>query len=197
MKAEAGVRFVHARNPSEFLIGESVTRSTGRIHGAKTIGAPVDSYYEYLLKYWILGGKVDDHWKDRWVGSVDAALEKLKVSSKNGKYTLVGELPNARARQAEPVVGHLSCFYPGNVALGVMSGAVKGEKGDEYLQFAEDMMETCYQLYAQSRTGLGADTGWVDLEEEEFHLENERYFQRPEVVESLFYLWRYVAHPAE
>ena len=52
LKAEAGPRFMHARNDRAYLVGESVSRTTGRVKGKLTIGAPADSYYEYLLKYW-------------------------------------------------------------------------------------------------------------------------------------------------
>lgn len=188
LKAESGIRFLHAKHTDHALLGTSIHRSTGEIRDSTmTVGAPTDSYYEYLIKYWILGNKRDDHWRQRWIFTVDTALESLKVTSKNGLYTWVGE---KRGHTIQPVVTHLGCFYPGNVALGVLSGAVTGDKAKEYLQFAEDMMYTCFQLYNQTATGLGADGIRIDLETEQASGLNRPYLQRPEVVESLFYLWR-------
>ena len=184
LKAEAGVRFLHARN-ARYLVGESVTRSTGKSHGRSTVGAPADSYYEYLLKYWILGGKTDDHWRERWVNSVDEALRDLKLEA--GEYKLVGD---RQGKDTLPRVSHLGCFFPGNVALGVISGAVQGDKAEEYLDFAEGMMMTCERLYSSTATGLGADSAVMNMDTGELHLQSNFYFQRPEVVESLFYLWR-------
>lgn len=186
-KAEKGLRFIHEVHPDEFLIGESVDRESGAIHGKLTTGAPADSYYEYLLKYWILGGKQDDYWRWRWVGSVDQALDELgaRVATSSGEFVFVGS--RARNGQVELGVSHLGCFYPGNVALGVMSGAVEGIKAQEYLEFAEGMMNSCLQLY-NTTTGLGAED--VKFRNGEVKHTGKRYLQRPEVVESLFYLWR-------
>jgi mannosyl-oligosaccharide alpha-1,2-mannosidase len=189
MKAEAGVRFAHARNNDTYLLGEGLSRSTGEMFGRITMGAPADSYYEYLLKYWILGGKTDDHWRERWVNCMDSALRELRLTTANGRYSLLGE-KRVFNSEASPVFGHLTCFLPGNIALGVMSGAVVGEKAEKYLEFSKDMMKTCYQLYNQSATGLGADSGKLNLDTEEVTLSGVRYMQRPEVVESLFYMWR-------
>ena len=42
-----------------------------------------------------------------------------------------GALEGGRAAQE-----HLACFFPGNMALGVWTGAVSGPKADRYLQVA-------------------------------------------------------------
>lgn len=187
--AEDGLRFLHARYAMQPLLGTTVTRRDGKIADARrTIGAPVDSYFEYLLKYWILGGKVDNHWRDRWVNATDAALSELLVRSKSGSIVFTGEV-NPGGHPSNKLT-HLGCFYPGNVALGVISGAVTGEKAQKYLEFAESMGKACFQLYNATATGLGADQAVVNLETGEVTPTEMKYFQRPEVVESLFYLWR-------
>lgn len=187
LKAEAGPRFLHARNGQSYLVGESVARATGRIRGKSTIATSVDSYYEYLLKYWILTGKTDDHWRDRWVNSVDEALRDLVLEV--GEYKFVGTR-RKNSKLISPEVTHLGCYYPGNVALGVLSGAVTGEKADEYLGFATGMMATCMELYSSTETGLGADSGAMNNATGKLSVNSGQYFQRPEVVESLFYMWR-------
>ena len=143
-----------------------------------------------LYTYKILAsGLQDDHWRDRWVNSTDLALKELQVRPKNRSFSFAGTA-NGFNGNISPVVTHLGCFYPGNVALGVISGAVTGMKATEYLNFAENMMEACYQLYNATATGLGADQLYINLETGEIQDKNRPYLQRPEVVESLFYLWR-------
>ncbi len=187
LKAEMGLRFIHVKNPDQFILGETVSRRTGQTNGKLTTGAGADSYYEYLLKYWILTGKMDDHWRDRWVNSVDEALEHLlvEVATRDGDFAFIGE--GTRNERPSETVSHLGCFYPGSVALGVMSGAVMGEKAQRYLGFAEDMMDACLQLY-NTATGLGAES--ASFHGGQLQHTGRRYLQRPEVAESLFYLWR-------
>lgn len=172
------------------LLGTTIDRLSGRVADDRlTIAAPVDSYYEYLLKYWILRGKKDDHWRDRWVNSTDTALTALLMRPEGVEWAFVGEIP-FKMGAPDPVLTHLGCFYPGNVALGIISGAVSGDKAGSYLWFAESMMHACYQLYNITKTGLGADNARVDMTTGEVSVTGGSYLQRPEVVESLFYLWR-------
>lgn len=188
--AEDSMRFIHAKYPLQPLLGTTIERHTGRISDEQlTIAAPVDSYFEYLLKYWILGGKTDDHWRDRWINATDMALLVLQVRTAKGGFAFTGDIPYKGA-QPSHVVSHLGCFYPGNVALGVISGAATGERAVRYLEFAESMMHTCFQLYNVTKTGLGADNAEIDILTGEVTVTGANYLQRPEVVESLFYLWR-------
>ena len=48
---------------------------------------------------------------------------------------------------------HLACFIPAMLALGVRAGAVAGDKAVEFLEVAEELGETCWQMYAQMPTG--------------------------------------------
>jgi mannosyl-oligosaccharide alpha-1,2-mannosidase len=140
-------------------------------------------------QYWILRGKRDDHWRARWVNSTDAALAELVIRPEGVNFTFTGEKGSGQ-RAAQPTISHLGCFYPGSVALGVISGAVRGAKAEAYLEFARSMMHACFQLYNATATGLGADEAVVDLRTGEVRPTHLSYMQRPEVVESLFYLWR-------
>lgn len=59
LKSEAGLRFLHAKFPDQPLLGTSIRRTTGEIQDkTKSVGAATDSYFEYLLKYWIHGKKM-------------------------------------------------------------------------------------------------------------------------------------------
>lgn len=58
---------------------------------------------------------------------------------------------------------HLSCFIPAMLALGAHAGAVTGAKAGKYLQVAEELTHTCWQMYHQMPSGaysLHID-GWM------------------------------------
>ncbi|EFN55104.1 hypothetical protein CHLNCDRAFT_24374 [Chlorella variabilis] len=191
-QAEKGLRSLHGANQNALLL-ESVDRQSARESGwVRGVGAGTDSYYEYLIKYWVLGGRQDEHWRRRWEASVDEALEKLVVTPPGWPFSFAGDM---RGEQVDSVLEHLRCFYPGSVALGVMSGAVQGPKAERYLQFAANMTQACFQLYNTTASGLGAERINFDLATGQISIVDGRYWQRPEVIESIFYMWRATKDP--
>ena len=48
---------------------------------------------------------------------------------------------------------HLACFIPAMLALGAHARAVARDKAAEFLEVAEELGETCWQMYAQMPTG--------------------------------------------
>ncbi|PRW56395.1 mannosyl-oligosaccharide 1,2-alpha-mannosidase [Chlorella sorokiniana] len=169
------------------LLG-SIDRLTGLEVGMRrSVGPGTDSYYEYLLKYWLMGGKQDERFRRRWEQAVNEALEQLMVHPPGWSFSYLGDLVGTTL---DPALDHLRCFFPGSVALGVMSGAVEGHKAQRHLQFAANMTTACFQLYNSTASGLGAEIiGFHSQTGQVVHL-NPRYLQRPEVTESIFYMWR-------
>lgn len=47
---------------------------------------------------------------------------------------------------------HLVCFLPGTLALGAHNGLPV-----EHMALAQQLIETCYQMYAQMETGLSPE----------------------------------------
>lgn len=47
----------------------------------------------------------------------------------------------------------LSCFVPGNLALGIMTGAVTGARAARYAAAAKNLTYTCWQMYQRMPTG--------------------------------------------
>ena len=76
------------------------------------VGAEVDSYYEYLLKYWVLGGKADNHWRDRWVNATDQILDTLLYYPAHQPFAYTGEQHGVGA-SIDGQLEHLACFWPG------------------------------------------------------------------------------------
>ena len=151
----------HRRMPLlQALMLESVDRSTAHEAGStRGVGAGTDSYYEYLVKYWVLGGSSDEHFRSRWENATDEALAELMVYPKGRPFAYVGDL---RGGHVDGTLEHLRCFYPGSVALGVMAGGVSGAKAERYLQFAANMTTACFQLYNGTHSGAEGGEGWQE-----------------------------------
>lgn len=156
--------------------------------GVFTLGARADSYYEYLLKQWIQGGKAEDHLLEDYVQAVDGVRKHLVRQSGPSHLTFVGELNHNRFN---PKMDHLVCFLPGTLALGAHHG-LPGSHMDLALQ----LMETCHQMYAQMETGLSPEIAHFSLQNgpgpDVLVKPADRHnLLRPETVESLFYLHRF------
>ena len=52
-------------------------------------GALGDSYYEYLLKAWLQGGKQEKRLKDQYDASIDGMMKLLFGTSKKDGYMFV------------------------------------------------------------------------------------------------------------
>ncbi|XP_039714907.1 endoplasmic reticulum mannosyl-oligosaccharide 1,2-alpha-mannosidase isoform X1 [Pteropus medius] len=124
--------------------------------GVFTLGARADSYYEYLLKQWIQGGKTDQRLLDDYLEAVDGIRKHLLRRSEPSKLTFVGELAHGRFSAK---MDHLVCFLPGTLALGAHHGLPA-----EHMQLARALMDTCYQMNRQMETGLSPEIAHFNLQ---------------------------------
>jgi mannosyl-oligosaccharide alpha-1,2-mannosidase len=154
-----------------------------QLNGLYTAGSSCDSFYEYLLKYWLYTGKRDKLHKQMY----DKALTAIKanlVANRDGRYYLV----NVHGDQTQHHQDHLACFLPGTLALGAVQ-----ENDKETFELAVNLTESCYWMYQRQPLGLGPEsvninTG-VPLPHQSF------WRNRPEVIESIFYMWRFTKDP--
>ncbi|GFW22873.1 endoplasmic reticulum mannosyl-oligosaccharide 1,2-alpha-mannosidase [Trichonephila clavipes] len=158
-------------------------RSTSTI----TIGARADSYYEYLLKQWIQTGRTIDWLKEDYMEAVDGILKHLVKQSFPSKLTFVGELLSGRSYS--PKMDHLVCYLPGTLALGFHYGMPSS-----HLRLAFELMDTCYNMYAQTATRLSPEIAYFNLQphgtSDIIIKSNDAHnLLRPETVESLWYLY--------
>uniref|UniRef100_A0A8C2ZTV1 alpha-1,2-Mannosidase n=1 Tax=Cyclopterus lumpus TaxID=8103 RepID=A0A8C2ZTV1_CYCLU len=156
--------------------------------GVYTLGARADSYYEYLLKQWIQGGKTEDDLLEDYLQAVEGVKKHLVRQTGVSKLTFVGELSHSRFN---PKMDHLVCFLPGTLAL----GAHNGLPGD-HMDLAVQLMETCHQMYKQMETGLSPEIVHFNLQASDgqdvfVKLADRHNLLRPETVESLFYMYRF------
>eukprot|EP00842_Homolaphlyctis_polyrhiza_P001325 jgi/Hompol1/2193/HPOL_005882-RA len=82
----------------------------------------------------------------------------------------------------------LSCFAGGMFAMGAMTKADENSK--RLLGVAAKLTGTCYNSYQINPTGLGSEWTRVD-ENGNLVISDPSYLLRPELVESIFYMWRY------
>ncbi|GAA6082506.1 mannosidase, alpha, class 1B, member 1b [Tachysurus ichikawai] len=155
--------------------------------GVYTLGARADSYYEYLLKQWIQGGKTETELFEDYMQAVEGIKKNLLKKSSPLGLTFVGELSHGRF---SPKMDHLVCFLPGTLALGAHHGLPT-----EHMELAQELMETCYQMYAQMETGLSPEIVHFNMQtgstqDVDVKLADRHNLLRPETVESLFYLYR-------
>jgi mannosyl-oligosaccharide alpha-1,2-mannosidase len=154
-----------------------------------TLGALGDSFYEYLLKQWLLRGVQDERYRKMFEESVKGIIDHLVVRSPKG-WTYISEMENG---QNVAKIDHLVCFAAGMLALASATNATLGLDAQKYntLQTGRDFIRTCYTSYTSTTTGLGPeiyrinDAGDVITDAGSTH-----YILRPETVESLFILYR-------
>ncbi|CDQ81489.1 unnamed protein product, partial [Oncorhynchus mykiss] len=124
--------------------------------GVFTLGARADSYYEYLLKQWIQGGKTEPDLLEDYLEAIEGVKKHLLRTSGPRKLTFVGELNHNRFN---PKMDHLVCFLPGTLALGAHNGLP-----EDHMELALQLMETCHQMYIQMETGLSPEIAHFNLQ---------------------------------
>ncbi|XP_078406448.1 mannosidase, alpha, class 1B, member 1b [Cetorhinus maximus] len=172
------------------LVPMFINTNTGQFShlGVYTLGARADSYYEYLLKQWIQGGRKEADLLNDYMDAIEGVKKNLIRKSEPRKLTFVGELSH---NQFSPKMDHLVCFLPGTLALGAHHGL-----NADHMELAKELMETCYQMYAQIETGLSPEIVHFNLsphnsKDVEVKPADRHNLLRPETVESLFYMYRF------
>ncbi|CAM4656159.1 unnamed protein product [Lepidochelys olivacea] len=156
-----------------------------------SIGGLGDSFYEYLIKSWLMSDKRDTEAKKMYNDALEA-IEKHLVKKSAGGLTYIAEW---RGGILDHKMGHLACFSGGMIALGAEQAAE--EKKQHYMDLAAEITHTCHESYARSDTKLGPEAFRFDsgMEAVATRLSERYYILRPEVVESYLYMWRLTHDP--
>jgi endoplasmic reticulum Man9GlcNAc2 1,2-alpha-mannosidase len=164
-----------------------------------SLGARGDSYYEYLLKQWLLSGKTDEKMRQRYNGALEAIEKNLVRRSKPNNYLFIAEKNSGGGGNLINKMDHLVCFMPGLIALGAINGAHKenGKGGPDLkrLQLAKDLLETCLLMYESHPTGLAPEIAFFNTDDgnpNDMRVKqaDSHNLLRPETIESLFILYR-------
>ncbi|XP_029475704.1 mannosyl-oligosaccharide 1,2-alpha-mannosidase IC [Rhinatrema bivittatum] len=156
-----------------------------------SVGGLGDSFYEYLIKSWLMSARTDREAKEMYYEALEA-IEANLVKKSAGGLTYIAEW---RGGILDHKMGHLACFSGGMIALGAEDAAE--EKQQHYLDLAAELTRTCHESYVRADTKLGPEAFRFDsgAEATATRLSERYYILRPEVVESYMYMWRMTHDP--
>lgn len=114
-----------------------------------TLGAMGDSFYEYLLKIWLLSGKRWDKYREMYDSAADNIIEKLVKKSTPSDLVYIAELIDDRIVHK---MDHLVCFAGAMFALGA-----QGQSKEKHFEVGKGITETCYEFYKRTVTGISGE----------------------------------------
>ncbi len=168
-KAKRAVAAVFDRRSDVGLVGTTINVETGDWQNTEShIGGMIDSYYEYLLKAWLLFD--DEDFKRMWDESIAAVNRHLTDERDTGFW--YGRSDMHDGTRTRTVFGALDSFMPAVLAL----------SGDVIR--AERLMESCFSMW----TTFEIEPEMLDYSAME--VVNAAYPLRPEALESAYYLFR-------
>ncbi|KAM4693558.1 mannosyl-oligosaccharide 1,2-alpha-mannosidase IA [Discoglossus pictus] len=156
-----------------------------------SVGGLGDSFYEYLLKAWLMSDKTDEEAKKMYYDAVQAIETHLIRKSTNG-FSYIAEW---KGGLLEHKMGHLTCFAGGMYALGADGAPV--DKTGHHVELAAEIARTCHESYDRTTMKLGPEAFRFDGGVEAIATrQNEKYYiLRPEVIETYMYMWRFTHDP--
>lgn len=169
-KAKRALVEVYKRRSPVGLVGQRINVETGQwTNTNSSISAEIDSYYEYLLKCWLLFG--DRDCERMWRASVRAVNRYLADDS--GAELWYGHADMATGRRTATTYGALDAFFPAVLAL----------SGD--LRRARRLHESSFKMWRLH--GVEPE----ELDYKAMKVGDASYHLRPEIVESTYYLYHY------
>jgi predicted alpha-1,2-mannosidase len=167
--AKAAIIEVFRRRSDIGLVGTTIDVESGEWQNTSShISGMIDSYYEYLLKAWLLFG--DEDFRRMWEASIPAVNRYLADPDGEGRLWY-GHADMHDGERTATRFGALDAFMPAVLALG----------GD--LDRARASMEAVYHMW----TTFGIEPEQMDYSTMEPIYES--YVLRPEAIESAYYLW--------
>lgn len=173
-KAKLAVVELYNRRSKIGLVGSSINVETGKwIDTTSHISGGIDSYYEYLLKSWLLFE--DKDCKKMWEASVKAVNKYLADNTRNGLW--YGQADMNTGKRISTQYGALDAFFP----------AVLARSGD--LDRARRLQESSYKMW----TTFGIEPETLDYTTMKATAPG--YQLRPEIIESAYYLAFFTKDP--
>lgn len=203
--AEKVMQVLDSNKPTDGLVPIYVKPDTGKYQGNLIrLGSRGDSYYEYLLKQFLQTKNQEPVYWQMYKESVEGVKKHLVSHSKPNGLTFIGELDRGIGGSLSPKMDHLVCFYGGLLAVGATNGLTLEEArklpfwdADKESDFklGEELTHTCYKMYSEVETGLSPEIVVFNTDagkQKDFTIKpmDTHNLQRPEAVESFFYLYR-------
>ena len=132
-----------------------------------SLGGLGDSFYEYLIKSWVLSGKKDEPARKMYEGAMkvrkndsieikysfgifQAAEESMLRKTPTTNLMYFGE---QRSGRLDPQMGHLTCFVGGLYVLSATTGALQLNASDKHeMEIAQGIGKTCRESYIRTGT---------------------------------------------
>uniref|UniRef100_A0A8B9KTR3 alpha-1,2-Mannosidase n=1 Tax=Astyanax mexicanus TaxID=7994 RepID=A0A8B9KTR3_ASTMX len=130
-----------------------------------SVGGLGDSFYEYLLKAWLMSDKRDEEGKKLYYDALKA-IETNLIRKSSGGLTYIAEW---KGGLLEHKMGHLTCFAGGMIALGA-DGAPDDKTGHQ-MELAAEIARTCHESYARTSENGSSGELWRsrgDVEDKEW-----------------------------
>jgi mannosyl-oligosaccharide alpha-1,2-mannosidase len=187
--AMKGIKFARGVSPRNGLFPIKMDINSGRFTDhTVTFGALGDSFYEYLLKVWIQGGKQEDWLREMYDRAMDGVMNELLAVSDPDGLVFVADL-TGRAQHRK--MDHLVCFLPGLLALGAHTDPTgkNSQRARRDLAVAKSLMYTCREMYHRQVSGISPE--YVEFPPGKGMTIGSTapfYILRPETAESLFIL---------
>jgi mannosidase alpha-like ER degradation enhancer 2 len=173
-KAKRALVEVYRRRSPVGLVGSTINVETGEWADTDShLSGGIDSYYEYLLKCWLLFG--DKDCRRMWLEGV-AAINKY-LADEVGTALWYGHAEMASGKRAATSYGALDAFFPAVLAL----------SGD--LARAKRLQASSFKMW----TTYGIEPEQINYRT--MQVESPGYPLRPEIVESTYYLHRLTGDP--
>jgi len=148
-----------------------------------TLGALGDSFYEYLLKMYLLTDKKEAKYQRMYESAANAIINKLVKTSTPSGLTYIAELIDGRI---EDKMDHLVCFAGAMFALGAYHNVTT--RVDEHMRLGKEITRTCHEMYKRQASGLAPELVRFQPGKDFFPGAN-HYILRPETVESYYVLY--------
>ena len=169
-KAKRALEEVFKRRSAIGLVGTFINVNTGEWTNTDShISGAIDSYYEYLLKGWLMFG--DEDLKNMWDVSIKAINKYLADNTKNGFW--YGHADMNTGKRTDTLFGSLDAFFPAELIL----------SGDTTR--AEKLQASCYKMWMLE----GIEPEEIDYSNMKITYPN--YALRPENIESAYYLYHF------
>ncbi|KAI9250621.1 glycoside hydrolase [Sporodiniella umbellata] len=124
-----------------------------------TFGAMGDSAFEYFLKQYLLTDGKKPQYGKMYLKSI-RSMKQYMLRQIPGYDMLFLPPFDTEKEQADDSMDHLTCFVPGMLAMGS-----KTFNEPEDMEIAKRLLETCVFMYRTTKTGLSAESWFIDKHE--------------------------------
>jgi hypothetical protein len=186
---------LHKHNKEQQLHGlypVYVNVNNGQQSGHVTLGALGDSYYEYLLKMWLLTDKKVPRFREMYDEATAAIAERMVKKTTPAGLWYFAELSDATGHGTAAKMDELACFAAG----GMFGYGAQGATFERDRLIAKEVTSFCHEMWFRMASGIAPE--WVNCASDHDFTPGAggaHYLLRPETIETYFYMWRLTRDP--